>query len=43
MEAPLDPERQQPEQVADKIVELVWSGEKQAYLVPKKYGGTFEG
>lgn len=43
MEAPHEADRQQPEQVADKILELVRSGEKQADLVPKKYGGTFEG
>lgn len=43
MEAPHEADRQKPEQVADRIVELVRSGEKQADLVPKKYGGTFEG
>ncbi|SKA29331.1 SDR family oxidoreductase [Consotaella salsifontis] len=43
MEAPIDAERQRPEQVADKILELIKSGEKQGDLVPVKYGGTYQG
>ncbi|GAN67551.1 SDR family oxidoreductase [Acetobacter orleanensis] len=43
LEAPIAAERQRPEQVAEKILELVRSGEKQADLVPVQYGGTYEG
>lgn len=43
LEAPISAERQHPEQVAEKILELVRSGEKQADLVPVQYGGTYEG
>jgi len=43
MEAPIEAERQRPEQVAEIILELVRSGEKQGDLVPVKYGGTYDG
>lgn len=32
-----------PEMVADKILELIRSGDERADLVPTKFGGTFEG
>ncbi|WP_070157013.1 SDR family oxidoreductase [Sphingobium phenoxybenzoativorans] len=43
IEAPIAAERQPPELVASKILELIKTGEKQGDLVPKKYGGTYEG
>jgi len=43
IEAPIASERQSPELVATKIIELIRTGEKQGDLVPKKYGGTYEG
>ena len=43
LEGPIAAERQPPELVARKILELIKSGEKQGDLVPVKYGGTYEG
>lgn len=43
IEAPIASERQSPELVASKILELIRTGEKQGDLVPKKYGGSYEG
>jgi len=42
-EAPIATERQSPELVAIKILELIRSGEERADLVPVKYGGSYEG
>ncbi len=42
-EAPIADERQSPELVATKILELIRSGEERADLVPVKYGGSYEG
>lgn len=43
IEGPIEKERQQPKQVADKILELIVSGDKQADLVPVQYGGSYKG
>ena len=43
LEGPISSQRQQPEQVADKILELIKTGAAQADLVPEQYGGSYKG